>query len=75
MCVKIYAHDGIYCIQCSTCKLELFIKCAILLPERSYMAHSVEACTPFLDHHLTKYIDSLPPSVELAYTLIKVIGR
>ncbi|KAL8758333.1 MAG: hypothetical protein Q9184_003954 [Pyrenodesmia sp. 2 TL-2023] len=31
------------------------------------MAHSVEARTPFLDHHLTEYVNRLPPSVKLRY--------
>lgn len=31
------------------------------------MAHSIEARTPFLDHKLTEYANSLPPSVKLRY--------
>lgn len=38
------------------------------LGDRTEMAHSVEARTPFLDHHLTEYVDKLPPSVKIAYT-------
>ncbi len=38
------------------------------LGDRTEMAHSVEARTPFLDHHLTEYVNGLPPSVKLAYT-------
>jgi asparagine synthase (glutamine-hydrolysing) len=38
------------------------------LGDRTEMAHSVEARTPFLDHHLAEYVNSLPPSVKLAYT-------
>lgn len=38
------------------------------LGDRTEMAHSVEARTPFLDHHLTEYVNALPPSVKLAYT-------
>ncbi|KAI1261174.1 asparagine synthase-domain-containing protein [Xylariaceae sp. FL1019] len=38
------------------------------LGDRTEMAHSVEARTPFLDHHLTEYIDRLPPSVKLRYS-------
>jgi asparagine synthase (glutamine-hydrolysing) len=32
------------------------------------MAHSVEARTPFLDHHLTDFVNRLPPSVKLRYS-------
>lgn len=39
------------------------------LGDRTEMAHSVEARTPFLDHHLTEYVNALPPSVKLAYAL------
>jgi asparagine synthase (glutamine-hydrolysing) len=35
------------------------------LGDRSEMAHSVEARTPFLDHHFTEYVNSLPPSVKI----------
>ncbi|ROT35057.1 glutamine-hydrolyzing asparagine synthase [Sodiomyces alkalinus F11] len=38
------------------------------LGDRTEMAHSVEARTPFLDHHLTEYVNRLPPSVKIAYT-------
>ncbi|KAI1328520.1 asparagine synthase-domain-containing protein [Xylariaceae sp. FL0255] len=38
------------------------------LGDRTEMAHSVEARTPFLDHHLTEYLDRLPPSVKLRYS-------
>ncbi|ETS75489.1 hypothetical protein PFICI_12433 [Pestalotiopsis fici W106-1] len=37
------------------------------LGDRSEMAHSIEARTPFLDHHLTEYVNSLPPSTKLHY--------
>jgi asparagine synthase (glutamine-hydrolysing) len=37
------------------------------LGDRTEMAHSVEARTPFLDHHLTEYVNRLPPSVKLCY--------
>ncbi|KAI0539550.1 glutamine-hydrolyzing asparagine synthase [Xylaria digitata] len=37
------------------------------LGDRTEMAHSVEARTPFLDHHLTEYVNGLPPSVKLRY--------
>ncbi|OJD14064.1 hypothetical protein ACJ73_09121 [Blastomyces percursus] len=35
---------------------------------RVEMAHSVEGRTPFLDHHLTDYVNRLPPSVKVAYS-------
>jgi asparagine synthase (glutamine-hydrolysing) len=38
------------------------------LADRTEMAHSVEARTPFLDHRLTEYVNGLPPSVKLSYT-------
>lgn len=40
----------------------------LLLPsldDRGKMAHSVEGRTPFLDHHLTEYVNNLPPSMEI----------
>jgi asparagine synthase (glutamine-hydrolysing) len=37
------------------------------LGDRTEMAHSIEARTPFLDHELTEYVNSLPPSVKLRY--------
>ncbi|KAI0386919.1 asparagine synthase [Hypomontagnella monticulosa] len=37
------------------------------LGDRTEMAHSVEARTPFLDHHLAEYVNGLPPSVKLAF--------
>lgn len=37
------------------------------LGDRTEMAHSIEARTPFLDHHLAEYVNSLPPSVKLQY--------
>ncbi|RDA95365.1 hypothetical protein CP533_3540 [Ophiocordyceps camponoti-saundersi (nom. inval.)] len=38
------------------------------LGDRVEMAHSIEGRTPFLDHHLVEYVNSLPPSVKLKYT-------
>lgn len=32
------------------------------------MAHSIEACPPFLDHVLNEYINQLPPSIKLRFT-------
>ncbi|CAO3590552.1 unnamed protein product [Absidia cylindrospora] len=37
------------------------------LGDRSEMAHSIEARTPFLDHHLCEYVNNLPPSVKIRY--------
>ncbi|KAF4868374.1 Amidase chyE [Colletotrichum siamense] len=37
------------------------------LGDRTEMAHSVEARPPFLDHHLAEYVNSLPPSLKIAY--------
>jgi asparagine synthase (glutamine-hydrolysing) len=42
-----------------------FLSC---LGDRVEMAHSVEARTPFLDHKLTEYVNSLPPSMKLRYS-------
>jgi len=39
-----------------------FLSC---LGDRVEMAHSIEARTPFLDHHLTTYVNSLPPDLKL----------
>ncbi|KAF1805783.1 hypothetical protein V8B55DRAFT_1063740 [Mucor lusitanicus] len=35
------------------------------LGDRSEMAHSIEARTPFLDHHLCEYVNNLPPSLKI----------
>ncbi|KAK5951667.1 hypothetical protein OHC33_007346 [Knufia fluminis] len=35
------------------------------LGDRGEMAHSIEGRTPFLDHHLTEYVNSLPPSMKI----------
>lgn len=42
----------------------IFLTC---LGDRTEMAHSIEARTPFLDHHLTEYVNHLPPSVKIRY--------
>ncbi|KAI9926063.1 hypothetical protein ASPWEDRAFT_106759 [Aspergillus wentii DTO 134E9] len=31
------------------------------------MVHHVESRTPFLDHHLTQYVNSLPPALKIRY--------
>lgn len=40
----------------------IFLTC---LGDRTEMAHSIEARTPFLDHHFTEYVNSLPPSAKI----------
>jgi len=42
----------------------IFLTC---LGDRTEMAHSIEARTPFLDHYLTEYVNNLPPSVKIRY--------
>ncbi|TLD05611.1 asparagine synthase (glutamine-hydrolyzing) [Venturia nashicola] len=46
-----------------------FLANAILsaLGDRAEMAHSLEARPPFLDHHLTEYVNQLPPSVKIRW--------
>jgi asparagine synthase (glutamine-hydrolysing) len=38
------------------------------LGDRTEMAHSIEARTPFLDRKLAEYVKSLPLSTKLRYT-------
>ena len=40
----------------------MFLSC---LGDRTEMAHSLEARTPFLDHRLTEYVNRLPPSLKV----------
>jgi asparagine synthase (glutamine-hydrolysing) len=40
----------------------IFLTC---LGDRTEMAHSIEARTPLLDHHLTQYVNKLPPSSKI----------
>jgi asparagine synthase (glutamine-hydrolysing) len=42
----------------------IFLTC---LGDRTEMAHSIEARTPLLDHHLTDYVNRLPPSSKLRW--------
>ncbi|KAK6389737.1 hypothetical protein LTR65_006219 [Meristemomyces frigidus] len=42
----------------------IFLTC---LGDRTEMANSIEARTPFLDHILTEYVNNLPPSVKLRW--------
>lgn len=42
----------------------IFLTC---LGDRTEMAHSIEARTPFLDHVLAEYVNNLPPSVKLCW--------
>lgn len=43
----------------------IFLTC---LGDRTEMAHSIEARTPLLDHHLTEYVNDLPPSSKLRWS-------
>lgn len=36
-----------------------------ILGDRSEMAHSIEARTPFMDHHFCEYVNYLPPSLKI----------
>jgi asparagine synthase (glutamine-hydrolysing) len=42
----------------------IFLTC---LGDRTEMAHSIEARTPLLDHHLTEYVNNLPPSSKIRW--------
>ena len=50
-----------------------FLANAILtaLGDRAEMAHSLEARPPFLDHHLTEFVNNLPPSVKVRWDPIE----
>lgn len=50
-----------------------FLSNAILtaLGDRTEMAHCLEARPPFLDHHLTEYVNRLPPSVKIRWDLVE----
>lgn len=41
-----------------------FMSC---LGDRTEMAHSIEGRTPFLDHHLTEYVNNIPPSLKMRW--------
>ncbi|KAM4057774.1 asparagine synthase domain-containing protein [Hirsutella rhossiliensis] len=56
-------HSGLY----AWTKCHLANSILSCLGDRTEMAHSVEARTPFLDHGLTEYANGLPPSVKLRY--------
>lgn len=57
------AHSALYAWNTS-CLSNIILTC---LGDRSEMAHGVEGRTPFLDHRLAEFVNSLPPSVKLAY--------
>lgn len=57
------AHTAMYMWNKSTL-INVILSC---LGDRTEMAHSIEARTPFLDHHLAEYVNSLPPSTKLHY--------
>ncbi|KAK4674996.1 hypothetical protein QC764_502140 [Podospora pseudoanserina] len=56
-------HTALYMWN-KSCLANVLLSC---LGDRTEMAHSVEARTPFLDHHLTEYVNRLPPSLKLSY--------
>lgn len=41
-----------------------FMSC---LGDRTEMAHSIEGRTPFLDHHLTEFVNTIPPSLKMRW--------
>lgn len=57
-------HSALYMWN-KTALANILLSC---LGDRTEMAHSIEARTPFLDHHLTEYVNRLPPSVKIAFT-------
>ncbi|KAM3441685.1 hypothetical protein MY4824_001463 [Beauveria thailandica] len=57
------AHTAMYMWNKSTL-INVILSC---LGDRTEMAHSIEARTPFLDHRLAEYVNSLPPSTKLNY--------
>ncbi|KAF1964823.1 glutamine-hydrolyzing asparagine synthase [Bimuria novae-zelandiae CBS 107.79] len=56
-------HSALYIWQ----KLLLQNILLVSLGDRVEMGNSVEGRQPFLDHHLTEYVNRLPPSVKLRY--------
>lgn len=56
-------HSGLY-VWCKGHLANILLSC---LGDRTEMAHSVEARPPFLDHHLTEYVNGLPPSMKLRW--------
>ncbi|KAL5409750.1 hypothetical protein PMIN04_010913 [Paraphaeosphaeria minitans] len=56
-------HSALYVWQKSHLS-NIFLSC---LGDRTEMAHSIEARTPFLDHRLTAYVNGLPPSVKIRW--------
>ncbi|KAL6400205.1 asparagine synthase [Ilyonectria robusta] len=58
------AHTAMYMWNKSAL-INVILSC---LGDRAEMAHGIEGRTPFLDHHLAEYVNSLPPSTKLKYT-------
>lgn len=56
-------HSGLYLYQ----KAPLSGILLTNLGDRTEMAHSLEVRTPFLDHHLTEYVNGLPPSLKIKW--------
>ncbi len=49
--------------------VELYLTDDLLVKmDRATMAHSLEARSPFLDHHFMEYVASLPPSFKLKFS-------
>ncbi|RYO99265.1 hypothetical protein DL763_001629 [Monosporascus cannonballus] len=65
------AHTAMYMWNKSTL-INVILSC---LGDRTEMAHSIEARTPFLDHHLAEYVNGLPPSTKLHYTAPEEGGK
>jgi asparagine synthase (glutamine-hydrolysing) len=53
--------------QYTFCKAHLQNLLLSNLGDRGEMAHSIEGRTPFLDHHLTEYVNNLPPSMKIRW--------
>ena len=69
--VKLYAQsDATNWIDATlNVDVELYLTDDLLVKmDRATMAHSLEARSPFLDHHLMEYVASLPASYKLRYT-------
>ncbi|KAL6713362.1 hypothetical protein ACLMJK_008827 [Lecanora helva] len=56
-------HSGQYIF----CKAHLENLILSHLGDRGEMAHSIEGRTPFLDHHLTEYVNNLPPNMKIRW--------
>ena len=50
----------------------IFLSC---LGDRTEMAHSLEARTPFLDHKMTEYVNGIPPSMKVRWVDGKLVEK